>query len=100
MVADPYTVTNRQLEAMIRPALRRGSVPIPLPVHWMSALLRYTFHSRNPKLDLKTKAEVFGVLAMDTVYDPSETFRVLGIDPAHYSIENTLQTVIVESLRK
>jgi nucleoside-diphosphate-sugar epimerase len=100
VVADPYTVTNGQLEAMIRPALRRGSIPVPLPVHWMSALLRYTFHSRNPKLDLKTKGEIFGVLAMDTVYDPSETFRLLGIDPAQYSLEKTLQTVIAESLSK
>ncbi len=100
VVADPYTVTNRELEAMIRPALRKGSVPVPLPVHWMSALLRHTFHSRNPRLDLKTKGEVFGVLAMDTVYDPSETFRLLGIDPARYSIENTLQPVIAASLRR
>jgi nucleoside-diphosphate-sugar epimerase len=100
VVADPYTVTNRDLEAMIHPALRKGSLPVPLPVHWMSALLRHTFHSRNPKLDLKTKGEVFGVLAMDTVYDPSETFRLLGIDPARYSSEKTLQPVIAESLRQ
>ncbi len=70
VVADPYTVTNQELEAMIRPALRKGSIPLPLPVHWLSAVLRRSFHSRNPRLDLKTRGQIFGVLAMDTVYDP------------------------------
>lgn len=100
VVADPYTITNWELEAMIRPALRRGSVPLPLPVHWMSALLKHTFYSRNPKLDLKTWGEIFGVVAMDTVYDPSETFRLLRIQPSQYSIEKTLQPIIAESLHR
>jgi nucleoside-diphosphate-sugar epimerase len=100
VVADPYTVTNRELEEMIRPALRKRSVPVPLPVHWLSATLRFAFHSRNPRLDLRTKGEVFGVLSMDTVYDPSETFRLLGIDPAQYSLEKTLEPLIAESLRR
>lgn len=98
VVADPYTVTNRELEAMIRPALKKRSVQVPLPVHWLSAVLRRTFHSRNPRLDLKTKGEVFGVLAMDTVYDPSETLRLLEIDPARYGLEQTLQPLIAASL--
>ncbi len=98
VVADPYTVTNRELEEMIRPALRKGSLPLPLPVHWLSGMLRFAVHSRNPRLDLKTKGEVFGVLAMDTVYDPSETFSLLGIDPAQYSPEKTLKPLIAESL--
>ncbi len=100
VVADPYTVTNRELEAMIRPALRKRSLPVPLPVHWVSTLLQYTFHSRNPKLDLKTAGEIFGVMAMDTVYDPSETFRLLGIDPSRYSIDKTLQPLIAEALQQ
>jgi nucleoside-diphosphate-sugar epimerase len=100
VVADPYTITNRELEAMIRPALQRKCVPLPLPVHWISALMKHAFHSRNPKLDLKTWGEIFGVLAMDTVYDPDETFRLLGIDPSQYTVEKTLQPVIRESLNK
>ena len=89
VVADPYTITNRELEAMIRPALQKRYVPLPLPVHWISAFFKHTFHSRNPKLDLKTWGEIFGVLAMDTVYDPEETFRLLGIDPSQYTVEKT-----------
>ena len=100
VVADPYTITNRELEAIIRPALRRKYMPLPLPVHWISALMKHTFHSRNPKLDLKTWGEIFGVLAMDTVYDPDETFRLLGIDPTQYTVEKTLQPLIRESLNK
>jgi nucleoside-diphosphate-sugar epimerase len=98
VVADPYTVTNRELEAMIRQTLRKRSIPLPLPAHWISTLLRCTFHSRNPKLDLKTIGEILGVLACDTVYDPSETFRLVGIDPSQYSIEKTLQPLMAESL--
>jgi nucleoside-diphosphate-sugar epimerase len=98
VVADPYTVTNRELEAMIRSALQKRYYPLPLPVHWISALLRHTFHSRNAKLDLKTWGEIFGVLAMDTVYDPEETFRLLGIDPSQYTVEKTLQPMIYEAL--
>jgi nucleoside-diphosphate-sugar epimerase len=98
VVADPYTVTNRELEAMIRSALQKKYYPLPLPVHWISALLRYTFHSRNPKLDLKTWGEIFGVLAMDTVYDPEETFRLLEIDRSQYTVEKTLQPLICEAL--
>jgi nucleoside-diphosphate-sugar epimerase len=99
LVADPYTVTNADLEAMTRPALRKRSVPVPLPLPWMSTLLRLSPHSKHPKLDLRTRGEIFGVLHMDTVYDPSETFRLLGIDPAHYSLEHTLQPVVAEALR-
>jgi nucleoside-diphosphate-sugar epimerase len=100
VVADPYTVTNRELEAMMRSALRRKYALLPLPVHWISALLRHTFHSRNPKFDLKTWGEIFGVLAMDTVYDPEETFRLLGIDPSQYAVEKTLRPLFRESLHK
>lgn len=99
VVADPYTVTNRQLEAMVHRALPKANVAVPLPVHWLSSALRHTFHSRNPRLDLKTRGEIFGVLSMDTVYDPSETFQTLGIDPARYTIEKTLEPLIAESLR-
>ncbi len=100
VIADPYTVTNRELEAMIRPALRRASVPVPLPAHWIAALLCLTLHSANPIFDLKTRGEIFGVLAMDTVYDPSDTYRLLGIDESRYSIDKTLRPVIAQALQQ
>jgi nucleoside-diphosphate-sugar epimerase len=99
VVADPYTVTSRELEEMTRPARRRGSVTVPLPLPWMSGLLRFTFHSKSPRLDLRTQGEIFGVLHMDTVYDPSETMRLLGIDPADYALDKTLRPVVEEALR-
>jgi nucleoside-diphosphate-sugar epimerase len=99
VVADPYTVTNEKLEAMTSPARRARSVPVPLPLPWMSALLRRSVSSRNAALDLRTRGEIFGVLHMDTVYDPSETFRLLGIDPAAWSLERTLEPVVAEALR-
>ena len=99
VVADPYTVSNRELEAMIRRAVGRQTVSVPLPLPWMSGLLRHAFHSTNPRLDLRTQGEIFGVLHMDTVYDPSESFEVLAIDPAAYSLEKTLLPVIEGALR-
>lgn len=99
VIADPYTVTNAQLEAMAAPARPRLRLPVPLPLPWMSAVLRRSPASHHPRLDLRTRGEIFGVLHMDTVYDPGETFALLGIDPAQYAIERTLQPVLREALR-
>jgi nucleoside-diphosphate-sugar epimerase len=100
VVADPYTVTNRELETMIRRHLRQTSVTLPIPVGWISAALRHFFHSRNPKWDLRTQGEIFGVLNLDTVYDPFETFLLLGIEPSQYSLEKTLQPLIEEAFQQ
>jgi len=100
VVADPYTVTNRELETMIRRHLRNKSVTSPVPVALMSMLFRLSFHSRNPKLDLGTWGQIFGVLNLDSVYDPFETFCLLGIDPAAYSLDTTLLPLIQEALHE
>ncbi len=99
VVADPYTVTSRELESMIRQYLRRKSVTIPILAPAMSTLLQHSFSSTNPRLDLKTWGDIFGVLHLDTVYDPAETFGLLGIDPLQYSIERTLKPFIQQALQ-
>ena len=99
VVADPFTITNAELEAMTRAARPRGTVTLPLPLPLLSRLLRSTFHSRIPRFDLRTQGEILGVLHMDTVYDPSETMRVLGIDPANYGRDQTLQPIVNQALR-
>jgi nucleoside-diphosphate-sugar epimerase len=99
VVADPYTVTSRELETMIRQHLAKKSVTLPVPVALVSALFQLSFHSRNPKLDLPTWGQILGVLNLDTVYDPFETFRLLGIDPSQYSLEKTLLPLIQEALQ-
>jgi nucleoside-diphosphate-sugar epimerase len=100
IIADPYTVTNRELEEMIQRYAGRKLRILPIPVGLLSAVLTHTFHSRTPKLDLKTWGEIFGVLNYDTAYDPSDTYRVLGIDPAQYSIEQTLDPLIREAFEQ
>jgi len=90
VVADPYTVTSRELEELIRRHLTKKATTIPVPSPLMSALLRHSFQSSNPKLDIRTWGDIFGVFHLDTVYDPSETFRLLGIDPSQYAKERTL----------
>lgn len=99
VVADPYTVTSRQLEEMIVRYLRRPARTIPIPSSLMSALLRLSFHSSNPKYDLRTWGDIFGVFHLDTEYDPSETFRLLRMDPSQYSLDKTLQPFIQKALQ-
>jgi nucleoside-diphosphate-sugar epimerase len=99
VVADPYTVTNRELEELIRSNLRRSAVTVPLPLPLMSAVFRHSIRSTNPKLDWVTQGEILGFMNLDSVYDPSETFSLLGIDPSNYSRERTLEPVIQEGLR-
>ena len=98
VVADPYTVSNRELETMIRQHLTKKCLTLPIPVAWMSRLFRLSFRSRSSKLDLRTWGEILGVLNLDTVYDPFETFRLLGIEPSDYSLEKTVDPLIEEAL--
>ena len=98
VVADPYTITNREMEGMIRRYLRRKTVVVPLPLPWMSAIFRHSMRSTNPKFDLVTQGEILGFMNLDSVYDPFETFGLLGIDPSLYSLERTLEPVIREGL--
>ena len=98
VVADPYTVTNRELEGMIRRYLRRKTLVVPLPLPWMSAIFRHSIRSTNPRFDLVTQGEILGFMNLDSVYDPTETFSLLGIDPSQYSVERTLEPLIREGL--
>lgn len=100
IVADPYTVTSRKLEKMITSYLRRPARVIPIPASWLSSVLRISFHSKNPKYDLRTWGDIFGVFHLDTEYDPSETFRLLHMDPSKYTIENTLEPLVRRALQQ
>jgi nucleoside-diphosphate-sugar epimerase len=100
VIADPAPITNCELEAMIRRNLSQKGTTLPLPLTLMGTLLRHTFHSKNPRYDLLTWGEVLGVIGLDTVYEPSDTFRRLGIDPLQYSPEKSLEPVIQEGLQK
>ena len=99
VIADPYTITNRELEELIRRHLQRNTLTVPLPLPLMSAVFRHSIRSTNPKLDWVTQGEILGFMDLDSVYDPSETFRLLGIDPSRYSRERTLEPVIQEGLQ-
>jgi len=74
-------------------------VTVPLPVPWMSSIFRHSIRSKNPKLDWVTQGEILGFMNLDSVYDPSETFGLLGIDPSQYSRERTLEPVIREGMQ-
>lgn len=97
VIADPYTVTNRELESMLRVHAHKSLSTLRVPVGVLAFLLRHSFHSRTPRFDLKTWGEILGVMNLDTEYDPSETFSVLGIDAKAYSIDRTLRPVLEQA---
>jgi len=99
VVADPYTVTSQELEELIRGHLTQKARTVPVPSTLMSTLLRRSFPSSNPKLDFRTWGDIFGVFHLDTVYDPSETFGLLGIDPSQYAMERTLLPFMQQSFQ-
>lgn len=99
VVADPYTVTSRQLEEIIRRYLPQKAMTLPLPTPWISRPLQMTFHSRNPKFDLRTWGEIFELMHFDTEYYPWTTYELLGIDPAKYALEKTLEPLIRQALK-
>jgi len=100
VVADPYTVTNHELEEIIRSYQKMAGLPLPLPAHWMSRILCSTFGSGKSWLDFKTRGQILGVVAADIVYDPSDTYRLLEIDSSRYTIDQTLLRVIMEALKQ
>lgn len=100
VIADPVPVTNRELEEMIRRNLSQKSTTLPVPLLLLGTLLRHSFHSTNPGFDLLTWGEILGVMGLDTVYEPSDTFQRLGIDPSQYSPDKTLEPLIQQALRQ
>jgi nucleoside-diphosphate-sugar epimerase len=99
VVADPFTITSRELEAMFLRYAPKRPMQIPIPATFMSALVSLLPHSSNPTLDFKTWGDIFGVLHLDTVYDPSETFRMLKIDPARWAMSKTLEPFVRQVLQ-
>ncbi len=98
VVADPYTVTSRELDALIERHLPRPPRTIPIPARAMNAVLRFSPRSSNPAYDLRTWGDIFGVFFLDTVYDPFPTFRLLGIDAARYAADRTLEPFVRQAL--
>jgi nucleoside-diphosphate-sugar epimerase len=93
IVADPFVVTSAEIAAAIR-VLHRPGIAIPFPAGLGGGLLRLLPRAASPRLDLRTWGEILGILALDTVYDPSETYRLLGIDPSRFSRERTWERLV------
>lgn len=98
VIADPQPITNRELEAMIRQNVQTKGVTLPFPLTLPSAVLRHSFHTKDPHFDLATWGEVLGVMDLNTVYETSDTFRQLAIDPSQYTAEKTLEPLIRQAL--
>ena len=93
VVADPFVVTSAEIAAAIRD-IHHPRMTIPFPASLCGAFLRLLPRAASARLDLRTWGEILGILALDTVYDPSGTFRQLGIDPARFSRERTWERLL------
>lgn len=93
VVADPFVVTSAEIVATVR-AVHRPHLTMPFPAGPFGSVLRLLPRSSTPRLDLRTWGEILGILALDTVYDPAETFRLLAIDPSRFSRERTWDRLV------
>jgi nucleoside-diphosphate-sugar epimerase len=87
-VADPFAVTNAEISALLTE--RFGAAwRVPFPAGAAGSVLRRLPRSSSPRFDLATWGEILSILALDTVYDADDAFRVLGLDPDLFSRERT-----------
>jgi nucleoside-diphosphate-sugar epimerase len=93
LVADPFVLTSADIAAAVR-AIHRPGVSLPFPAALAGSLLRILPRSSSPRFDLRTWGEILGILALDTVYEPAETYRLLTIDPSRFSKERTWDRLV------
>lgn len=100
IIANPYTITNIQIEKEIKKNKTRSSIILPLPLGLISFFLRIKFFSKILKFDFITWGEILDIMNLDTVYDASSTFKLLDIKTSDYSKENTFSKLIKETMNK
>jgi nucleoside-diphosphate-sugar epimerase len=87
-VADPFFVTSCEIAGLVR-EMHGPAVSLPFPAGVAGAVMRRFPRSSSPRLDLRTWGEILCILALDTVYDTAETYRLLGIDVSRFSRPHT-----------
>jgi len=87
-LADPFFVTSAEIADLIRDR-HRPAVTLPFPAEAAGSVLRRLPRLSSPRFDLRTWGEILCILALDTVYDTSETYRLLGIDVSRFSRART-----------
>lgn len=92
-LADPFVLTSDDLAATLA-SIHPPRVAIPFPAALAGSVLRRFPRARSPRLDLRTWGEILSILAIDTVYDTSGTYRLLGIDPARFSRSRTWERLV------
>jgi nucleoside-diphosphate-sugar epimerase len=93
VLADPFFLTNADLAGAVR-STHVARITIPFPAALAGSLVRLFPRSASPRLDLRTWGEILGILALDTVYDPAETYRLLAIDPARFTRARTWERLV------
>jgi UDP-glucose 4-epimerase len=93
LLADPFVVTTAEIVALIR-SIHRPRLLLPFPAGALGAVMRLMPRSRFPRLDLRTWGEILCILALDTVYDARETYRLLELDPGRFSRDRTWERLI------
>jgi nucleoside-diphosphate-sugar epimerase len=93
VLADPFFLTNADLAEAVA-SVRPARLTIPFPAALAGGVLRRFPRSASPPLDLRTWGEILAILALDTVYDPAETYRLLAIDPARFTRARTWKRLV------
>lgn len=93
VLADPFVLTSDDLAATVA-SVHPPRVVLPFPAALAGSILRRFPRVSSPRLDLRTWGEILSILAMDTVYDPAETYRLLGLDPARFSRSRTWERLV------
>ena len=93
VLADPFFLTNADLAEAVQ-SVHGARVTLPFPAALAGSILRLFPRSTSPRLDLRTWGEILGILALDTVYDPAETYRLLAIEPARFARARTWERLV------
>jgi nucleoside-diphosphate-sugar epimerase len=91
IVADPFVLTNAEINAAIRRRSPRGA-SIPVPLDRAEALLRRW--PGFPERDAPPQLAALAVLGQDNAFDWRDAFSALGMDAAEFARERTFDAYV------
>jgi nucleoside-diphosphate-sugar epimerase len=94
IACDPFVFTNADVDAVV--GAKRGGVPVPVPLPWAEALMRRW--PMFPDRDAPGALAAFAFLGLDNEFDWRDALGHLGIDPAEFTRERTLDPYLETAL--
>jgi len=94
IACDPFFFTNADVDQRLR--TRRAGVAVPVPLRWTEALLRRW--PLFPARDAPGALAALAFLGLDNEFDGRGALDALGIDPAEFARERTLDPYLEDAL--